>query len=85
MDCSPLSMGFLRQEYWSGYLFPSPEDLPNPGIETVASASPELEGRFFTTVPWNYKVCPMKIVLELKKKNMKSERFNMYTYILFTE
>ena len=28
-----LSMGFSRQEYWSGFPFPSPEDLPNPGIE----------------------------------------------------
>ena len=27
----PLSMGFPRQEYWSGLLFPSPGDLPNPG------------------------------------------------------
>ena len=30
---SPPSMGFSRQEYWSGLPFPSPEDLPNPGIE----------------------------------------------------
>ena len=30
---SPLSMGFFRQEYWSGLPFPSPGDLPNPGIE----------------------------------------------------
>ena len=29
----PLSMGFPRQEYWSGLSFPSPGDLPNPGIE----------------------------------------------------
>ena len=29
----PLSMGFSRQEYWSGLLFPSPENLPNPGIK----------------------------------------------------
>ena len=29
----PLSMGFSRQEYWSGLPFPSPGDLPNPGIE----------------------------------------------------
>ena len=28
---APLSMGFSRQEYWSGLLFPSPQDLPNPG------------------------------------------------------
>ena len=30
---APPSMGFSRQEYWSGLLFPSPEDLPNPGIQ----------------------------------------------------
>ena len=32
-DQAPLSMGFSRQEYWSGLSFPSPGDLPNPGIE----------------------------------------------------
>ena len=31
---APLSMGFSRQEYWNGLQFPSPGDLPNPGIET---------------------------------------------------
>ena len=30
---APLSLGFSRQEHWSGLPFPSPEDLPNPGIE----------------------------------------------------
>ena len=30
---APLSMEFSRQEYWSGLPFPSPGDLPNPGIE----------------------------------------------------
>ena len=30
---APQSMGFSRQEYWSGLPFPSPEDLPDPGIE----------------------------------------------------
>ena len=30
---APLSMGFFRQEYWSGLPFPSPGDLPNPGIK----------------------------------------------------
>ena len=37
MDCmvyqAPLSMGFSRQEYWSGLPFPYPGDLPDPGIE----------------------------------------------------
>ena len=45
---APLSMGFPRQEYWSALLFPSPGDLPDPGMEPV---SPALAGRFFTTEP----------------------------------
>ena len=44
---TPLSMGFSRQEYWSGLPLPSPGDLPNPGIELVSAASPALAGRFF--------------------------------------
>ena len=46
---APLSMGFSRQEYWSGLPFPSPGDLPNPGIEPKSRKSPPLSGRFFTT------------------------------------
>ena len=45
---SPLSMGFPRQEYWSGLPFLSPGDLPDLGIEPVSAA---LAGRFFTTEP----------------------------------
>ena len=52
MDCSrpqaPLSIGFSRQEYWNGWPFPSPGDLPNPGMEPSPAA---LAGRFFTTEP----------------------------------
>ena len=42
MDCSqaPLSTGFPRQEYWSGWPFPSPGDLPDPGIEPLTPVSP---------------------------------------------
>ena len=47
----PLSMGFPRQEYWSGLPFPLPGDLPDPGIEPSSPASPALAGRFFTTEP----------------------------------
>ena len=36
---TPLSMGFSKQEYWSGSPFPSPEDLPHPGIEPGSLAS----------------------------------------------
>ena len=42
---TPLSMGFPGQEYWSGLPFPSPGDLPDPGIEPTL---PALAGRFFT-------------------------------------
>ena len=37
---APLSMGFSRQEYWSGLPFPSPGDLVGPGIEPVSLESP---------------------------------------------
>jgi len=48
---TPLSVEFSRQEYWGGLPFPAPEDLPDPGIETVSPASPALAGGFFTTEP----------------------------------
>ena len=43
-----LFMGFPRQGYWRGLLFPSPGDLPSPGIKP---ASPALAGGFFTAEP----------------------------------
>ena len=48
---APLSMGFPRQEYWSGLPFPSPGDLPDSGIEPASLASPVLAGGFCTTAP----------------------------------
>ena len=45
---APLSMGFPRQEYWSGLSFPSPGNLPDPRIKPM---SPALAGGFFTTEP----------------------------------
>ena len=53
---APLSMGFSRQEYWSGLPCPSPGDLPDPGMEPRSLASPALAGKFFTAratwEPW---------------------------------
>ena len=55
-DCNPQappSMGFSRQEYWSGLPCPPPGHLPNPGIEPTSLMSgdirPALAGGFFTT------------------------------------
>ena len=58
MDYSPqvpLSVGFLRQEYWSGLLFPPPGDLPDPEIKPTSLA---LAGGCFTTEP------PVKSILK---------------------
>ena len=44
---APLSMGFSREEYWSGLPCPPPGDLPDPGIKSASSA---LAGKFFITV-----------------------------------
>ena len=45
----PLSMGFSRQEYWSGLPLPPAGNFPNPETEPVSLASPALAGGFFTT------------------------------------
>ena len=46
---APLSMGFSRQDYWSGLPFLPPGDLPNPGMEPTSRVSSALAGGFFTT------------------------------------
>ena len=46
---APLSMGFSRQEYWSGLPCPPPGDLPDPRMEPVSLMSPASAGRFITT------------------------------------
>ena len=48
---APPSMGFSRQEYWGRLSFPSPGDLPDPGIKPAFPATPALAGGFFTTEP----------------------------------
>ena len=45
---APLSMGFSRQEYWSGLPCPSPEGCLSPGIKPASLMSPVLAGGFFT-------------------------------------
>ena len=48
---TPLSMGFSRQEYWSGLPVPPPRDLPNPGIEPMSPVFPALADGLFVTEP----------------------------------
>ena len=47
---APLSVEFSRQEHWSGFPFPPPGDLTDPGIEPESLLSPALAGGFFTTI-----------------------------------
>ena len=47
----PHSMGFSRQEYWSGLPCPPPGDLPHTGIKPSSLGSPALAGRSFTAEP----------------------------------
>ena len=60
-------MGFSRQEYWSGLLFPHPGDLPDPAIEPASSASPALASGFFTTEPPGLLECSRKVKKKKKK------------------
>ena len=51
---APLSIGFSRQEYWSGLPCPPPGDLPDPEIEPMSLTAPAMAGKFFTTsATWN--------------------------------
>ena len=78
MDCSqPDSSvhGTFRQEYWRELPFPPLGDLPDPGTET---ASPELAGRFFTTVPtWE----PMPGMEETLSKYVVDEWLSKDSYV----
>ena len=48
---APLSMGFSREEHWSGLPFLPSGNLPDPGIKCMSFVSPALAGRVFTTEP----------------------------------
>ena len=57
---APLSMGFSRQEYWSGLPFPPPGELPHPEMELESTVTSALAGRFFTTEPPGKPMKPLK-------------------------
>ena len=71
---SPLSMGFSRQEYWSGLPFPSPEDLPNPGIKPVSPSSPALQT---DSLPLSYLGSPEGRTLCSKGRSGDSQNPNL--------
>ena len=87
-----MSMGFSKQEYWRGLPFPTPGDLPYSGIEPT---SPELAGRFFTTVPSGkpkalvamiksniFYVLPLILFKAMARSNLV-DLYNSYDNIIF--
>ena len=55
---APLSMGFSREEYWGGFPFPTPGDLPDVGVEPESLKSPALaRGSFTTSTIWEAQSC----------------------------
>ena len=73
----PLSMGFSRQEYWSGLPFPSPGDLPLPGIEP---RSPTLKADTLTSEPPGKPVC-FCIYVPLDSLSCDTLYINVYIYM----
>ena len=62
------SMGFSRQEYWSGLPFPSPEDLPDRGMEP---SSPAFEADALTSEPPEKHYC-FKVTIKMKPNEKNS-------------
>ena len=67
-------MGFSRQEYWSGLPFPSPRDLPDPGIE---AGSPALEADALTSEPPGKPKSPEKLLNEVEIGNFPEKEFRI--------
>ena len=88
---APLSMGFPRQEYWSESPFPSPVDLPYPGIKPMFPESPALAGGLFTTEPLEKNIRWSKIffifdILGSKFKaldHITEIAYNIFAYVVW--
>ena len=80
-DCqAPLSMGFSRQEYWGGLPFPSPEDLPNPGIEP---RSPALRADSLPTELWRKPMTNLDNVLKKQRQYFSNKAPSSRSYDFF--
>ena len=69
---APLSMGFSRQEYWGGLLFPTPEDLPWPRDQTHVSRVSYVEGRVFATESLGKTVMKIELMLNILTTHQKA-------------
>ena len=67
-------MGFSRQGSWGGLPFPTPGDLPHPGIEPASLAPPALEGGFFTAETPGKPLWQNRLKTELSEQGSKAKR-----------
>ena len=81
----PLSMEFSRQEYQVGLPFPTPEDLPDPGIKLLSLAAHALAGEFFTAEPpefykpsFNFITCQFVVHTLKQKKDIVTSFFSLF-------
>ena len=84
MDCHPPVSsvhGIPRQEYWSGLPFPTPEDLPNPGIKPASPTAPALQAN---SLPLSHLGLALYIIISFKQskisnkhKLLKNTKFKM--------
>ena len=85
---TPVSVGFSRQEYWSGLPCPPPGDLPDLETKTMSLVSPALAGGFFpTSATWEVSTIP-SCTFEIggKRRYFKSHCFKLLTLLnLITE
>ena len=84
---TPLSVGFSRQEYWSGLPCPPPEDFPNPGTEPTSPAPSALAGRvfFLPLVPYGkpFKGAAKYIYWKVLIKNQLILGTNIFNILFF--
>ena len=86
---TPPSMGFSRQEYWSGWPCPPPGDLPDPGIELVPPMLPALAGKFsITSATWESRswTITMKIIMTNPKlKGLSGTKQSSFWHDLYVQ
>ena len=81
---APLSVGFSRQEYWSGLPFHSPGDLPDPGIKPASHKSSALAGGFFS-ISATWEALKQGHPLSKPQYSFPKPEININTILLFNQ
>ena len=79
---APLSMGFSWQEYWSQMPFPSPGDLPDPGIKPTSLTSSALAGGFLPVVPPGKPIFDIHFLLSSQTLSSARRRYGLKLFFI---